>query len=192
MADYSALFDAGNSIVELLRKHMSPEPVSKFEHIGLCDPTEPGDYQLTLYLYHVEENGEMRRDGYVPNGANREQLAPMALKLHYLITAHSKGTPLTKAADEHKILGKALQVLRDYSVLTGDMLTGGLAESGQSLRIQFNRMNIEQLMKLWPNSGKPYKLSAAYVVEPVYIDSSRIRNITRVVDVAIDIERAGV
>ena len=55
MAEYTALYEAAQAVVELLRQEMTPEPISKPELIGLCAPQEPEDFQLTVHLYHLEE-----------------------------------------------------------------------------------------------------------------------------------------
>lgn len=41
MAGYTAIAEAGQAIVALLRREMTPEPVSKPELIGLGSPFEP-------------------------------------------------------------------------------------------------------------------------------------------------------
>ena len=56
MADYTALVEAGSSLVELLRDNLTPEPISNRELIALCSPHESENNQLTLYLYQVEED----------------------------------------------------------------------------------------------------------------------------------------
>ena len=54
MAEYTAIFEAAEAVAELLRREMTPEPISKPELIGLCTPFEPEDFQLTVYLYALE------------------------------------------------------------------------------------------------------------------------------------------
>lgn len=58
MAGYTAISEVGNSLVELLRREMTPEPVSKPELIGLCSPYEPEDFQLTVFLFHCEQENQ--------------------------------------------------------------------------------------------------------------------------------------
>lgn len=89
MPAYTAIAEAGMAIVELLRSQMTPEPISKPELIGLCLPYEPEDYQLTVYLYHIEQSAESQA-GYVREGKTLQRLAPLTLNLNFLITAHSK------------------------------------------------------------------------------------------------------
>ena len=56
MADYTAFVEAGNGLVELLRENMTPEPISKRDLISLCSPHESENNQLTVYLFHIEED----------------------------------------------------------------------------------------------------------------------------------------
>lgn len=70
MADYTAFVEAGNGLVELLRENMTPEPISKRDLISLCSPHESENNQLTVYLFHIEEDkqaapqaGYMHRPG---------------------------------------------------------------------------------------------------------------------------------
>ena len=64
MADYTALVEAGNGLVELLRNNLTPEPIANREVIALCSPHEPDINQLTVYLYQVEEDSQGVQSGY--------------------------------------------------------------------------------------------------------------------------------
>ena len=54
MTEYTAIYEAGESLAELLRAGLTPEPVLKRENIGLCEPQSPEDFQLTIWIYNVE------------------------------------------------------------------------------------------------------------------------------------------
>ena len=64
MADYTALVEAGSALIELLRDNLTPEPVDNRETIALCSPHESENNQLTVYLYHVEEEARNLTSGY--------------------------------------------------------------------------------------------------------------------------------
>lgn len=186
MGAYTAIYEAGNGIVELLRANITPEPVSKPELIGLCNPFEPEDYQLTVYLYHVEEiSGGV--SGFVQENKNQQRLAPMNLRLHFLITAHSKAPVHSRAADEYRIIGRVLQLLRDDAVIEPDRLSGSLKEENESLTVNLHRMTYEQLVKIWNSTSKPYKLSVACQC-PVTIRSNKVRSVSRVTDAGFAME----
>jgi len=174
------------AIVELLRSQMTPEPISKPELIGLCSPYEPEDYQLTVYLYHIEQSAETRA-GYVQEGKTHQRLAPLTLNLNFLITAHSKAPVQNRAQDEYRIIGRAIQVIRDTPVLTGSLLSGSLAESGAPLRVSVSKLSLEQLQKIWNSNQKPYKLSFA-VQCTVEIESNVTRTVGRVGEITITLD----
>jgi len=190
MPAYTAIAEAGMAIVELLRSQMTPEPISKPELIGLCLPYEPEDYQLTVYLYHIEQSAESQA-GYVREGKTLQRLAPLTLNLNFLITAHSKAPVQNRAQDEYRIIGRAMQVIRDTPLITGDLLGASLAESGALLRVSISKLSLEQLQKIWNHTQKPYKLSFA-VQCTVEIESHRTRVVGRVGDITITLdERTG-
>ena len=173
MASYTAVADAGNSILKLLRDNMTPEPVSKPEMIGICSPADRGDFKLGLYLYSIRENGEFRDVGY-------QNTRSLTMNLFYLLTAYSTIDLKLRAYDESCILGKAMQVIYDNSILRGSNLQGSLAEKGEELRIVLNYLNTDEISKIWTFPNIPYKLSAGYMVGPVIIDSNTSRAFTRV------------
>ena len=191
MAEYTALHEAANAVVELLRREMTPEPIGKRELIGLCPPYDPEDYQLTVHLYHVDEDGHRRQPsyGFVPEGTESQRAAPLPLNLHLLITAHSKAPAQTRAADEARIFGRAMQVVRDNPTLDGKLLTGSLAGEGAPLALQLEKaMTLDQLTRAFGGANKPYKLSFGCYVGVVLLESRRLRSVTRVREVRIGTE----
>ena len=190
MAEYTALYEAAQAVVELLRQEMTPEPISKPELIGMCAPYEPEDFQLTVYLYSMEEDTPGREPayGFVQEGRQTQRMAPLALNLHLILTAHSKAPILTRAADEYRILGRALQVVRDHPDLA-PYATGSLAASGQPVRLTLEKaLPQDALQRVWSGSNKPYKLSFGCLVQAVYIDSERVRTVARVRHIRIETE----
>jgi hypothetical protein len=183
--------DVGNSIVELLKRELTPEPIDKPEKVGLCSPNEPEDFQLTVHLYHIEENGNYRQNDMMIENKNRMRYPPLSLKLHYLITAHSKGKGSAKSEDEGRILGRVMQCLYDHSVIESNLLQGSLKEQEEGIRIAFNQMSYDELQRIWAYPNKPYKLSLSYMVEPVLLNSTRTRNVKRVTDVRVQLNQKG-
>jgi hypothetical protein len=149
--------------------------------IGVASPVDKGDLALTLYLYSVRENGEARRNELLPQGGVL-RYPPLAVDLHYLLTAHSSADLHTRILDEHRILGRAMQVLYDNSVLRSPYLEGTLAENEEELRITSENLSTEQLAQLWHFGDTPYKLSLAYRVGPVLLESNRVKPGARVLE----------
>ena len=189
MADYTALAEAGNGLVELLRDYLTPEPISKRELISLCSPHESENNQLTVYLFHIEEDQQSASGGYVQQSRDVQRMSPSRFHLSFLITAHSKAPVQLREADQYRMLGAAIQVLKDHPVLEKQYLEGSLLDSGAVLHLSVERPNFEQMTKIWSNTSKPYKLSIVCKMDGVLIDSRRTRRIVRVSDVQIGVEQ---
>ncbi len=90
----------------------------------------------------------------------------MALALRYLMTSWSDSR-LT----DHIILGRAMQVLYDDAILNGTQLAGGLALTDQSLKVTMVPLSLDERSRVWFSIQKPYRLSIAYEVRVVNLDS---------------------
>ena len=100
---------------------------------------------------------------------------PLALNLHYLVTAYGRGESDNDAVS-HRVLGGAMSVMHDHPLLSRSELSAALA--GNDLGEQFERLKITQLpmpldemSKLWMVFQTQYRISAAYQVTVVLIDS---------------------
>ena len=165
--------EAGNALVELLRENLTPEPVDNRETICLCSPHESENNQLTLYLYHIEEEVQNLSAGYYSVDSTTERFRPAQYTLHFLMTPHSKAPQQMREADQYRILGAAVQALRDNPVIPQSNLSGSLAAENAQIHIQIERMSMEQLLKIWNNTSKEYKLSAVVTVTGVTVPSGK-------------------
>ncbi|UFJ38958.1 DUF4255 domain-containing protein [Brevibacillus humidisoli] len=169
MADYTVIADVGRSIMKLLGEQMTPEPIARPELIGLCSPAEKGDVNLSIFLYNIRELGYLRQTELFGSGAT----PPLAVELYYLFTAHSTAELQMRAIDEHRIMGRLMQVMYDHAILRNSYLQGALAGQREELRFVLHELPTEDMSKLWTFPNTPYKLSVIYSVGPVYIDSRR-------------------
>lgn len=185
MADYTALTEAGTALVDLLRENLTPEPIGNRELINLCSPHESENNQLTLYLYQIEEDSQGVPAGYYSVDSETERMRAAQYNLHFLLTPHSKAPQQMREADQYKILGAAVQTLRDNPVIPQRYLSGSIAEENAQIHIQIERMNMEQLLKIWNNTTKDYKASVVVTLTGVTIDSKRTRRVSRVTEVII-------
>ncbi|MEO5931759.1 MAG: DUF4255 domain-containing protein, partial [Candidatus Kapaibacterium sp.] len=99
---------------------------------------------------------------------------PLALNLHYLVTAY------TDNDDEksHRLIGKAMSTLHDHPVLDSTEIKDALADSllqdqVERVRIVPESVSIEDISKLWATFSAPYRISAAYQASVVLIESTR-------------------
>ncbi len=132
--------------------------------------------QLNLFLYQTALNGAWRNMDMPRQVRPGETGAPpLALNLHYLITAYGRGESDNDVVS-HRVLGGAMSVLHDHPLLSRSEI--GLALPNNDLAEQFERLKItplpmalEELSKLWAAFQTQYRISAAYEVTVVLIDS---------------------
>jgi hypothetical protein len=152
--------------------------------------------QINLFLYHVAPNPGWRNVGLPSRSARgeRETNPPLALDLHFLLSAYGTGD-----LEAEILLGHAMQALHETPVLgregirdallavpVGAGTTGGtnpastpaekalvksdLAEQIEQIRITPQPLNTEEISKLWSAFHAPYRPSTAYQVSVVLIE----------------------
>lgn len=177
MGSSNAIAEAGMSLVNMFKKNMTPEPIASPESIGLCMPQEPEDFQLTVWIYNFEEQkGGPNAVGFHsdPTDPALERYSPMQVKLYMLVTAHSKAPPQTRSADEYRIIGRAMQLVRDNPIIEPEYLEGSLAGDDSPLNIEVLKLTPDDLTKIWNNASKPVKMSFGVSVS-VQVESNRVR-----------------
>ncbi len=153
-----------------------PTTVEVQSPVDLQDTAHPA---LALWLYQVTPNAYLRN---APNvrvrGEEFENITPLSLDLFYLLT------PFQAIEDDNqKILGRALQILYDNSVLP---LHAG--EDFEELHLNICQRSIEEIAKVWEAAQKAYRLSVCFEVRVVKIDSERKPPGGRIRDRATDFE----
>ena len=190
MADYTAFVEASNALVEMLRDKLTPEPLGDREAISLCSPHDSGNNQLTLYLYQVEEESPQNNVGYYQADRNTMRIRPAQFVMRYLVTAHSKAPAQLKEADQHRLIGAVVQTLRDNPVIPAKYVSGSSAAEGAQLHVSVEKTTMEQMLKIWNNTTKEYKLSLVVMLTGASISSGRTRQVARVEEVEISAEQS--
>lgn len=162
---------------------VSSVPPDRIDLAGAEDPT-----QLNLFLHQTSFNSGWRNVGLPNRNGNGDRTGsnPLALNLHYLISAYG-----AKDFYSEIILGHAMQLLHETPVLTRDairkaltpavpppdwpalLITSDLAEQVEQLKISPALMNAEEISKLWTAINAHYRPTAAYQVSVVLIESTR-------------------
>jgi len=180
MADYTVIADVSNTLIRLFQQNLVPDLIPKPELIGLAPPVDSGDLALSLFLYEIQQNGINQAYNMINSSANTLQVPPMALDLHFLMTAHSGASPQQRTIDEHLIMGRAIQVLYDNSLIQGSILQGSLGDNNEEFQIvMLDQLSVHNLGLLFPN--KTYKLSFNFIAGPIYLDSTRNQQTARTV-----------
>ena len=170
----TAIAEVGEALITLLRDNMGiPQATIMLVSPGEIEAND--NVRLSLFLYQVRENAYLRNQDMEQIDSTHLRYPPLPLELYYMLTAYpSSGiTDRTeRTEEEHRILGKAIQILYDNIILT---------ISDYELRITLNTMSLDDMTKIWTTfQGKSYRPSACYLVTPVYIDSTRQMGVKRV------------
>ena len=135
---------------------------------------------LNLFLYQVLPNAAWRN--MVPPTQVRPGETgnpPLALILNYLITAYGTRGEEQSHGISHRILGRAMSILHDNPLITKNELQGALGQNEKDklgelvepIRITHLPISTEEMSKIWTIFQVGYRVSAAYQVSVVMIDS---------------------
>jgi hypothetical protein len=149
--------------------------------------------QLNVFLRHVTPNIGWRNEGLPSrdnSGRNRLSNPPLALDLHYLVSAYG-------AADLHAeiLLGYAMQMLHEAPFITREQIRrainpapdaanvlpdwlralrdSGLENQLEQLKITPEYLSTEEMSKFWTSTLAHYRPSAAYQVSVVLIQAQQ-------------------
>ena len=111
MGSYTIISDIGNLMTGLLRENMVPDMIVNGDAIGLCSPAEKENISLGLYLYDVRESSDVRVKRYAGCRHFPAEVPPMYLDLYYMLTAYSMSDSKFRAAEEQRMLERAIQLL---------------------------------------------------------------------------------
>jgi Pvc16 N-terminal domain len=159
------------------------------------------DPRVNLFLYRVTENGFLQNQEIPGRGApGAYGHPPLGLNLHYLVTTYGNeqntnfGNPGTLFDERLSqfLLGSAMRVLHDSAIITDGLMTvrppSGRPVLHDSLRGEFERvklnlepLSLEDVTKVWTALGLRYRVSAAYVIHVVQVESRRPRRFPQLV-----------
>lgn len=151
--------------------------------------------QLNLFMYQATYNPGWRNESLPSHNARGDRInnPPLALDLHYLLTAYGGGVELHSEI----LLGYGMQLMHETPVLLREAIkkaiappatginvselplslrafaTSGLADQVEQIKISPEMMNTEDLSKLWTAFGAKYRPTAAYKATVVLIESFR-------------------
>jgi hypothetical protein len=132
--------------------------------------------QINLFLYHTLPNSTWRNMD-IPKQVKPGETGqpPLALNLYYLITAYGEGDDDIRS---HRLLGEVMRTLHDHPLLGADEIRDALPnndlhEQIERVRITPQPLSLEEISKLWTTFQTQYRISAAYEVAVVLIESTR-------------------
>lgn len=130
--------------------------------------------RVNVFLYQAEIDGALRNvppAGVAPGETGRPALP---LCLYYLITPYA---PDADDVQAHRLLGGALMALHSHPLLTPADLADAapysdIAHQVESVRITWQPLDDKDIYSLWSVFQAPYRVSAAFELRVVLIDST--------------------
>lgn len=188
MGNYTIISDIGNLLVSLLRENMVPDMIVNADAVGLCSPADKENITLGLYLYDIRESESVRINGLQAMGINRQKYPPIYLELYYMVTAYSMSDHKFRASEEHRMLGRAMQLFRDHPSIDLQSLSFDGDFAGDVAKIELVQMDGGEKVKLWSHPDSAYRLSLFYKVSPIPLDSARTVPVKRVTKLDFSVE----
>lgn len=145
--------------------------------------------QLNLYLYRLTPNSGWRQSGTLSPSAEQQENLPLALDLHYLLTAYGE-----RDLQAEILLGYAIQFFYETPLLSRETIRAALASLGtgngsnagvtalaastlseqvEQISIRPEFLNTEEMSRLWSGFQTRARLSATYEVSVILIEGRR-------------------
>jgi hypothetical protein len=186
--NYEAIGDVSRTLETFLTSQLAalapppPAPIAQLHDLVL--PPSGNPPILTLFLYDIVEDGMARnrpptRTPFQVGGHQRVKVGKpsMTLTLRYMMTAWAGSR-----VSEHRMIGRVVQSLYDFSTLSGPELLGSLATSNEALKLTLSPISLEDRARVWDAIRQPYRLSVNYEVRVVHIDSQAATEVPGVVE----------
>jgi Pvc16 N-terminal domain len=172
---FATIADVSRTVVDLLKTQIGDSNLK----IALASPKNPGNNELTLFLYKLTPNADLnnadRRFVPGPNGTLAAERASLVLDAYYMLTAHASDP--TRLGDAHRALSLGMRVFHDHGIVSGSLLRADSPSHGLTadslLRITLTPITMEDMTRIWsvfPDT--PYEISVSYLVTPVEIESA--------------------
>jgi hypothetical protein len=205
MSNFEAIGGVSHTLKTLLLDRMELPPSMTLPTLTVTVDTPPPDpddadgpetSRVNLFLYRVTENGALKNQEIPGRGQpGAYGHPPLSLNLHYLLTAY--GT-MSDAADTvsqvraHFLLGSAMRVFHDFPTVTSALLRvrdqigtpvlhPSLQQEFEQVKLTLDPLSLEDMSKVWTALTLRYRLSAAYTVSVVQIESRRVRRPVKLV-----------
>lgn len=132
--------------------------------------------QVNLFLYHAEPSAAYRNMD-LPRQVRPGETGrpPLALNLYYMLTAYGQSDSELVA---HVLLGTAMRILHDHPILSRAEIRSALPQGEldtqfENVRVTPQPVSLDEVSKLWTGFQSEYRLSAAYQVSVILIESLR-------------------
>jgi hypothetical protein len=197
MSSFLAIGGVSSTLRSLLFDRMQlPTGVTRSDlRVTVSTPQEEDDDdadgpRINMFLYRTTENAALKNQ-MIPGEGHPSEYGhpPLSLVLHYLLTAYGTNDEngVVNETLAHFLLGSAMRVMHDYPVITESLMTvnspateilhESLRGEHERIKVCLDPISLEDLSKVWTALTRPYRLSAAYSISVVQIESRRIRTL---------------
>ncbi|MDI6104115.1 DUF4255 domain-containing protein [Actinoplanes sp. NEAU-A12] len=183
------------ALTSLVQAHISTSPAWTFGQAPKVtgqppDKLEPGT--LGVYLYHVTEDGYLKNVAGLGHDPVPVRLVPMAVSLHYQVTAVGAGTGEQPTFQEQVLVGCAAKALHDHPVVDDATVLArkapqpplevlkavGLDGEGNTLRISLQPVTAPEASGYWNSGSLATRLSLYYQVSAVLLEPERPKSMS--------------
>lgn len=180
MSSATAIAAVTQTIVNLLDGWLRKDPELADARVTAVPPDKARDgvasNQLNVFLYQTAINPAWRNmDTPRQVRPNERATAALPLNLHYLFTAYGRENSDVLG---HRVLGRAMSFLHDFPLLGPADIESALPGSelglqAERVRITPQALSVDEMSKLWTTFQSQYRISTAYEVAVVLVDSMR-------------------
>jgi hypothetical protein len=177
MVSWQLIERTGQTLVRLLEQRIAEVGIGGVRVLNVStgaynDLATSSSPIISLMLYQVMENSELRnaRKQVLPDGRLRRQ--PLGLELCYLVTpwgaraSESVDDDALAASEEARLLGLILQTFYSKAELgTADLFEDPAVpvwRAGDGLQIVLESLSVEDHYRIWDSSELGYHLSVTY------------------------------
>jgi Pvc16 N-terminal domain len=193
MSGHKAIGAVSSTLRTLLLDRMENQRPVTVAPPGVSVTTVSGK-RVNLFLYKLAENGFLKNQE-IPARGHRSGYGhpPLSLDLHYLISVldpdDTQGMTDTAEIESQEILGDAMRVLHDFALVDAGLLKQRLTPAGpildplllnefEQVKLSLKPIGLEELTDVWSALSADFRLSVAYEVCVVQIESIRERQAT--------------
>ena len=175
------ILQAGNCVLEMLRRELCPDFVQDEDLILFASPWEEADYRIGLYLYDIQDFSAMSAFETAVSDTER-RFPAKAVELSFLIFCNESQRFGGVRREQIKILlSEIIRAVYDNPFLE--------REGGQALQLFFLRESVEFKIRLWGSFHRSLQPAVYLNVAPVPIESGRTRKVSRVLERDYDVEK---
>lgn len=161
--------EVSQTILKLLADELYPSDILNPDNVKLCIPKhENMDYQVGIYLYNIQDDGtHEQHHSTVVDG--KRVFPSKKVILNYVIFVNEETSfGGYNKEQEDRLLERIIQIIHDHNELKN---------LDASASITFDRLNLENKIRLWQSMNKAFQPAIYIQVSPVEIISRRSEDV---------------